>query len=262
MRSFWQYVLAVCVLLLVAGQAHAYAPPPLQGAVTDTAGKLTAEDDIALEAKLAAHRAATGHEIVVFVVGSLGADSIEDVAYGAFNTWHIGKAGQDNGVLLVIAPNDRKTRIETGKGVGHLLTDVQSAVILRDHVQPLLKQEKFREAVDTGIDSIAATLGGRELPRPAGGLSPGAELALKIVCGVAAALAVGLLIFTFFFFRRARKREMERAIAAGEPWPPPRSASSGSGGSSYSSGSSGSSGGGGYSGGGGSSGGGGASGSY
>ena len=257
MYRIWACLLAIGFVVFSASTALAtYTPPPLQGAVNDTAGKLTPEDDAALEAKIADYRAASGNEIVVFVIGSLEGQSIEDVAYGAFNTWKIGKAGLDNGVLLVIAPNERKTRIETGKGVGDRLTDLQSSMILTNQVQPLLKAGKFRAAVEAGVTSIETILAGRELPRPPGGISPKAELFIKIVCGVFGALGVGLLIFTFVYFRGRKKR----ALAAGESEASYDARTRATSGSSSSSSSS--SGGGGYSGGGGSSGGGGASGSY
>lgn len=144
--------------------AATYEPPPLQGAVTDTAGKLSAADDAALEARIADYRRRTGNEIAVFIIGSLAGRSIEDVAYGAFNGWGIGKAGADNGVLLVIAPNERRIRIETGKGIGDRLTDLESARILRERTGPLLKQDRIRDAIDATLDAIEAALDGRPPP--------------------------------------------------------------------------------------------------
>lgn len=138
--------------------------PPMQDAVTDTAGRLTPADDRALEERITAYRQKTGNEIAVFVTGSLGGQSIEDVAYATFNAWGIGQKGKDNGVLLVIAPNERKTRIETGKGIGHLLTDLDCAHILRDRVGPLLRQDRFKDAIVAALDAIEAALEGRPPP--------------------------------------------------------------------------------------------------
>ena len=117
-------------LVLVEHRAFAYAPPPLVGAVNDTANLLSKGERDALEARLAAHRKAHGHEVVVFTLATLGGESIEDVSYGAFNTWKVGRKGKDDGVLLVIATGERRTRIETGKGVGGEITDLQSKRIL------------------------------------------------------------------------------------------------------------------------------------
>src|SRR5690348_491883 len=96
----------VALLLSLATPAWAgkYTPPPIEGYVTDTAGVLSLEEVAALDKKLAAYRQCSTNHVVVFVPATLGQSSIEDVAYGAFNTWKIGDAQKDNGVLLVLAP--------------------------------------------------------------------------------------------------------------------------------------------------------------
>jgi uncharacterized protein len=136
-------VLLFALVSLLSGSAAAgFSPPQMSDAVTDTAGKLSAADDRALEERITAYRNRTGNEIAVLVIGSLEGKSIEDVAYETFNAWGIGKKGLDNGVLLVIAPTERKTRIETGKGVGDRLTDIDCAIILRERVSPQLKEDR------------------------------------------------------------------------------------------------------------------------
>src|ERR1700679_3844186 len=117
---------ALVALVALAFPAFAFTPPALHGHVVDTAGALTAEEVAALDAKLDAVRQRSGFAVVAFVVGSLEGEPIDDVAYTTFNTWRVGEKGLDNGVLLVVAPNERKTRIETGKGVGGAPTDLQS----------------------------------------------------------------------------------------------------------------------------------------
>lgn len=147
------------VVALVASPAHAeFKPPPLTGHVVDTSGRLSPSDVRYLDRKLDRIRRQTGFEIVAFVVGSLEGETIEDVAYETFNTWQIGQQGADNGVLLVIAPSERRVRIETGKGVGGALTDLQSNDIIRRTINPLLRQERFRDAIDRGTSAIAEAL--------------------------------------------------------------------------------------------------------
>lgn len=151
--------LAALALLLAAGPAFAaFTPPALEGHVVDTAGKLTREEALALDRKLDAVRRRTGFEIVAFVVGSLEGEPIEDVAFKTFNAWQIGQGKVDNGVLLVIAPAERRVRIETGKGVGGALTDLQSNDIIRERIAPLLQKDRFRDAVDQGTDAITQAL--------------------------------------------------------------------------------------------------------
>src|SRR6185295_8192871 len=82
----------------------------------------------------------------------------EGVAYTAFNTWKVGSAKGDDGVLLVVAPTERKLRIETGKGVGGALTDVQSSRINRETIGPLMNEGKVYEAVNKGTDAILREL--------------------------------------------------------------------------------------------------------
>jgi uncharacterized protein len=164
-RRVWRlgalaWVLFLVGLLLVPREAFAFTPPTPQGAVTDTSGRLTADDDRFLEQHIAAYRARTTNDLGVLVVGSLGDETVDDVAYTTFNKWGVGKKGPDNGVLLVIAPNERKMRIETGKGVGDRLTDLESSHILRERVGPLLKQERFRDAILAGLVGIEDALDG------------------------------------------------------------------------------------------------------
>lgn len=157
-------VLGLVLAFVWPASAGAFVPPPMRDAVTDTAGRLTDADDRALEERITAYRTRTGNEIAVLVIGSLAGASIEDVAYDTFNAWGIGKKGLDNGVLLVLAPTERKTRIETGKGIGDRLTDIDCGIILRERVGPLLKEDRFREAIDAALDAIEAALDGKAEP--------------------------------------------------------------------------------------------------
>lgn len=171
---FFSTYLALAVFFLGGSTALAYVPPPLVGAVNDHGAMLTRAERDALEARIKAHRDAHGDEIVVLTVPTLGGETIEDVAYGAFNTWKIGQKNKDNGVLLAIAPKERKTRIETGKGVGDKITDLQSKRILSERVGPRLKEGKNFEGLSAGVDSIASLLlGGPIAPADATRPPPG-----------------------------------------------------------------------------------------
>ncbi len=163
-KAWWRIarLLAVCVFVLGAffpSRAWAaFEPPPLRGHVVDTGGKLTSADVAYLDQKLDGIRRRTGFAIVAFIAGSLEGETPDDVAYKAFNKWQIGEKGRDNGVLLLIAPAERQVRIETGKGVGGALTDLQSNDIIRQTIIPYVKQDRFREAIDRGVTAIATTL--------------------------------------------------------------------------------------------------------
>ncbi len=163
-------MLAVVALSVVVGPRSALAaftPPPLHGHVVDTAGKLSSDEILTLDRKLENVRTQSGYEIVAYLIGSLNGASIDDVAYDAFHAWGIGRSGKDNGILLVIAPVERRSRIETGMGVGGELTDLQTNDILRQVVKPLAAQGRFRDALDDGTAAIARTLVGGATGTPA-----------------------------------------------------------------------------------------------
>lgn len=149
----------VAALLFGSARAQAaYTPPPIDGHVMDTAGVLTAVQVARLDQRLEQARLQTGFAIVVLLLPSLNGESIEDVAYTTFNTWGVGSKKGDDGVLLVIATGDRKIRIETGKGVGGALTDLQSSHINREIIGPRLRDGKYYEAVSDGTTAILSEL--------------------------------------------------------------------------------------------------------
>lgn len=149
---------ALTAALCAALPAFAFTPPPIDGHVNDAAGKLTATQRQALNAKLDDVRQKTGYEIAALIAGPLEGEAIEDVAFATFKAWKLGQKGKDNGVLLVIAPSERRVRIETGKGVGGDLTDLESNEIIRTNISPHLRENRFFEAVDEGTNAIVTTL--------------------------------------------------------------------------------------------------------
>jgi uncharacterized protein len=196
-------VLVAIAVLLVGGAALAFAPPRQEGHVTDTAVRLDGQDDRFLEQKLEAMRRADGYEIAFLLVGSLDGETIEDVAYTTFAAWKLGQKGADNGVLVVIAPNDRKVRIETGKGAGGGLTDLQTNDIIRNVIGPLLKQDRFRDAIAAGADAIDKAM--REGGVAGKPVAPGAGNQSKpLPKPVAIALGIAVL-FLFMWLGRNRR---------------------------------------------------------
>jgi uncharacterized protein len=150
-------------LLLLAVVAWAAADVPfLTGRVVDNAEILSAATREALEAKLAAHEQATANQVVVLTISSLDDESIEDFAVRVFESWKLGRRDQDNGVLVIVAPFERRMRIEVGYGLEGTLTDLQAARIIRDRMTPLFKDGRYDDGVAAGIDAIVDTLEGRE----------------------------------------------------------------------------------------------------
>ena len=148
---------AALLVALVVALGGAYSPPALHGHVVDTTGSLKADEVRDLDLTLDAMGNDGGFALVVLVT-DLNGVPIEDIAYTAFNTWGIGEKGKDNGVLLVIAPKDRRVRIETGKGVGGALPDLKTNDIIRQKIEPHLKEGQLRTAIEDGSIAIAAAL--------------------------------------------------------------------------------------------------------
>jgi uncharacterized protein len=200
MRAAWIALLTCLALLLSASSALAgFVVPPIQGHVTDTAGVLRQEDRAELEQRLAEHMARSGAEIAVFVVGSLESQSIEDVAYTTFNTWRIGRSSLDNGVLLVIAPKERRIRIETGKGVGGRLTDLQASDIIEHRIAPQLRNGRYREAITDGTDAIAEALGSQPTQGPSA-YAPPAYVSILVLVVVIVIVLLRLYLGGPFFW--------------------------------------------------------------
>lgn len=207
--SLLRFVAAVVTIAiaLVVGPRAAWAsftPPPFTSSVVDEAGKLGEGERVFLTAKIERERQRTGYPMAVLVARTLDGDNIDDAAYATFKAWGIGEKGKDNGVLLLIAPAERKMRIETGKGVGGALTDLESNVILRERVGPLLKSERFREAIDAGIDGVYAALAKDPLavkPRAKHGAEPVSVSPKTIVV-----LAVLFFLLFVILGRIARRR--------------------------------------------------------
>lgn len=237
MRAVIAFVALLVALVALPSSAEVQVPP-LHGYVVDTSGKLSAEDVAYLDAQLERDRAERGFAVVAFVVGSLDGEPIEDVAYRAFNTWGVGDREADDGVLLVIAPEERRVRIETGRGIGDRLTDLESSDIIEHTIEPLLVDGRYRSAIEQGADAISVAIDDARPAaappedRPGFWSYAGIAVLLLLVFGLAiiSPAVRGLLFFGFLF-----------------------GGSRGGGGSSP---------GGGYTGGGGTSGGGGASGDY
>ena len=258
-------VLAVAWLAAVGAAAQAF--PELTGRVVDQAGLLTAEREAALTERLEALEAQTSDQLVVVTVDSLEGRPIEDYGYQLGRAWGIGQEGRDNGVLLIVAPNERKVRIEVGYGLEPVLTDALSARIIHDEILPAFRTGGFERGVTQGVDAIIGQLTldreealarAREAERP----EPTMLWSVLIVVSVFLALgAIGAIQAARAPGRRGRRRR--DGLTPILVWRAAEAARGGSGGSgSRSGGGFGGGFGGGYSGGGGSFGGGGASGGW
>jgi uncharacterized protein len=158
----------LAVALLLANTTQAVDVPYLTGRVTDNAEILNTDTRKALTERLAAHERATTNQVAVLTVSTIGDASIEEYAVEVFNAWKLGRKDKDNGVLVVIAPNERRMRIEVGYGLEGTLTDAQASRIIRDLMTPRFKEGDFNRGVADGVHAVIATLEGNAdaLPPP------------------------------------------------------------------------------------------------
>jgi uncharacterized protein len=151
--------LALVALALASGPALAAENfPPLTGRVVDQAQVLSVPERADLETKLADLESKSGIQLVVATVSSLDGEEIEPYANALFRAWKLGEAKRDNGVLFLVAPNQRRVRIEVGYGLEGTLTDATSSVIISNAVAPRFKAGDFSGGVARGVDDIITVL--------------------------------------------------------------------------------------------------------
>lgn len=175
MNTYIKIVL-IALSILITGTGFAFEPPKPTAYVVDLAGKLSPDQLAQLNAKLNGLNKTTKNEFAGLIIPTLAGESIDDVANATFKSWKVGKAGLDNGVLVVIAIAERKSRIETGKGVEGDLTDLQSNDILRNVLAPRLKQDDFYGGLSNTFDAISSKIESRSkatvpVVRPSGNVS-------------------------------------------------------------------------------------------
>lgn len=152
-------ILPILIGLLIPVSVFAYVSPGKPtGFVNDFAGALNTQEKQLVEEKLTALNKNTGFQVSVVTVASLGGDSIENYAVKLFEEWGIGDKDLDNGVLILVAINDREVRIETGYGAGGAVTDIQSGNIIRTVIAPAFKEGKYGEGISGAVSALSAII--------------------------------------------------------------------------------------------------------
>ncbi len=256
-------LLILLAIIASTGIAQAQTFPALTGRVVDQADLLNPAEEAALTAKLQALETQTKRQLVVATLGDLQGYEISDYGYQLGRNWKLGQDGKgetekDNGAILIVAPKERKVRIEVGYGLEPILTDGLSSSIIRGDITPRFKAGDFPGGINAGVDRIVT-----QLKLPPDEATKIAAQANKVQReqnegGEFGMILFWLFIFFFFIlpilmsFRRGGRRHRGSGMGPVIIW--------GGGGSDWGGG--GGFGGGGFSGGGGSFGGGGASGDW
>ncbi len=253
-----RWLAALCFTLLVAAVPARAAPdyPAFTGLVVDDAHVLSQDDRAALTRKLTDLQQKTGVQFAVATVPSLGGLEIEPYANALFRKWGIGQKGTNNGLLLILAPNEHKLRFEVGYGLEGTMTDAQSKLILHNTMVPKLKANDPGGALKAGVDDALAVLTSKDAGLPQAAASDGS---LSVTTFLMIFLAIVLLVVVMFILiARAIRRSGGswttssgnsgwQSGAAGGGFVSGSDSSSSSGGDSFSGGGGGDSGGGGAS---------------
>ena len=169
--------------------------PPLTGRIVDVAHLLPTDLAASLAAELAAHEARTGNQVALLTLPSLEGEPLEEFSHRVATTWKLGQKGTDNGVLILVVPNDRKVRIEVGYGLEGTLTDLKSSRIIREEMVPRFRNGDFSGGIAAGVKAVLGTIEGTYTPperkRCTAGSTVGGSWGILFV-----ALVVGILTAT------------------------------------------------------------------
>jgi uncharacterized protein len=192
-------LLLVALLLCLPGVALSLTVPPPEGYVNDHANILSEREKAGLESILKRFEAETTNQVVLLVIPSLEGDSLEDFSIRVAESWKVGQKGRDNGVIFLVAVEDRKARIEVGYGLEGALTDAQSGRILRDLVFPAFRQGDYSGGIRAGLVGIMQAIQGEFPSQAAGQMTPTRQARAK-----ASGLLLPLLFFLLLFSRAGR----------------------------------------------------------
>ena len=162
----WPRALLAIALLVAACAIADVAVPPLRARVTDLTATLSAQQRAELEQTLAAFEAKKGSQLAVLIVPTTQPETVEQFAVRVEERWKLGRKGVDDGVLLLIAKEDRKLRIEVGYGLEGVLNDATAKRIIAEEIVPRFKQNDFAGGITAGVARIIRVVDGEPLPPP------------------------------------------------------------------------------------------------
>ena len=206
--------------LAIAAQAQAQDYPPRpEGPVYDGADIISAETEAQLDQRLRDYNRETGRALVVATIPSLEGANLEQYATGLFAEWGIGGEARDQGLLLLVARDDRKMRIEVGYGLHPYFGGIMAGRVIRDDITPRFKDGNFDGGIVAGIDAITAHLA--KSPAEAAAIEEAARAAEAQEGGDGSSLGVVIIpamLFLFFIFTsfgRVRGKRYRRSGVAG-----------------------------------------------
>ena len=220
MRQFLAFFL--CLFALAAPAAAQTFPANNGSPVVDQAGILRPEQVQDLTSKAQALYAQSGRAFAVATVKSLEGYAVDDYAYRLGRFWKLGSAKNDDGVLLLVAPNERKVAIATGYGAGDYMTDAKSGLIIREAILPKFKAGDYGGGIEAGADEIIKqmSLPAAEAQKNVAAAAQAQKKRQRSGAGVLPAI-FWVMIFGFVLlslFRRAGGRRYSRRSGGISPW--------------------------------------------
>ncbi|WP_372522031.1 YgcG family protein [Sulfuricaulis sp.] len=159
--------LCLLALLLASFTGHAeVAVPPLKARVTDLTGTLSSSQRDTLERELQAFESRKGSQIAVLIVPTTQPETVEQYSLRVAETWKLGRKGVDDGVLLLIAKDDRTMRIEVGYGLEGVIPDAVAKRVISEIIIPFFKQGDFYGGIHAGVTRLVRLIDGEPLPPP------------------------------------------------------------------------------------------------
>ena len=187
-NGFFLFFFLLASLLIASARAEV-AIPPLTSRVTDLTDTLNPQQRAALEQKLAAFESAKGSQIVVLIVPTTQPEAIEQYSIRVVEQWKPGRKEVDDGALLLVAKDDRKMRLEVGRGLEGAVPDAVAKRITADIIAPYFKKGDFAGGITAGVERLIKVIEGEPLPEPPGESRPSSrELEESDV------IAVGLIV--------------------------------------------------------------------
>lgn len=182
-KVFSGILFTVCLALLVQSAIAQLTIPKLNQRVNDFTNTLSIQEKQELEILLKSYEDTTSTQVVVLMINSLEGENLEEYANKTFNDKNnkIGQAKKNNGILLVIAKEDRQMRIEVGYGLEGVLTDALSSRIIRDEIRPYFRENNYFDGIKAGVDAIIRATKGEYQADNQNNKAPAVSLGLVIM---------------------------------------------------------------------------------
>jgi len=223
MAAIVRLIAALGLFLLSAAGLAAdglVAVPPLQARVTDLTGTLSPEQAASLEAELAQFEKARGSQIAILLVPGTQPESIEAYSIRVAEAWKLGRKGIDDGILVLVAKNDRKLRIEVGRGLEGAVPDAIAKRIVAETIGPRFKDGDFYGGLKAGVAKLQTVIGGEALPPPrsASSRSGGSEMDIETLLIVSLVIATMLGAVMNRWFGRIGGSTVTAGVVGGLAW--------------------------------------------